>query len=148
MACAQQAPAQAQREWRDNGVALLPLGSRFEAARLPEQLVLAAMCTTNPQQITALLPRALNGPVIYDNRAMGGTYYALMRPRADRAWTHQAVAPRLGAGNYLVVPRLDRTHPPGTHWVVTPRFGGDLCEPETVEALISCGLGVRQEAQR
>ncbi|MBW5420254.1 hypothetical protein GKQ77_01545 [Streptomyces sp. BG9H] len=148
LAYAQRAPEQAQREWSDTGVALLPLGSRFEVARLPERLVLAAVCTTAPQAVAVLLGRALNGPVIYDNLAMGGTYYALMRPRAERAWTHQAVAPCLGAGSYLGVPRIGRTEPPGTYWVVPPRFEGDLCEPETVEALISFGLGVHQEAQR
>ncbi|MBW5423329.1 hypothetical protein GKQ77_17450 [Streptomyces sp. BG9H] len=132
----------AWHEWADRGVALMPLGQRFEAARLPERLVLAAMCTTDPQQLTTLLGRALNGPVIYDNLAMGGTYYALMQPRADRAWAHQAVAPCLGAGSYLGVPRIGRTGPPGTYWVVPPRFEGDLCEPETVAALITYGLSV------
>ncbi|WP_051819728.1 hypothetical protein [Streptomyces sp. NRRL S-920] len=148
LAHSQRAPEQARREWADTGVALLPLGHRFEAARLPERLVLAAMCTTDRKQLPALLGRALNGPVIYDNRTMGGTYYALMRPRADRAWTHQAVAPRLGASDYLVVPRLDRKEPPGTHWTVLPRFEGDLCEPETVTALIAYGLSVSQGAQQ
>ncbi|WP_051820064.1 hypothetical protein [Streptomyces sp. NRRL S-920] len=132
----------------DRGVALLPLGQRFEVARLPERLVLAAMCTTDPQRIAVLLGRALNGPVIYDNLAMGGMYYALTRPRTGRAWEHKNVPPCLGAGSYLGVPRLDRTEPPGLHWVIPPRFEGDLCEPATVAALISFGLNASQEAEQ
>ncbi len=129
----------------DRGIALLPLGRRFEAVRLPERLVLAALCTTDPRQIAVLLGRALNGPVIHDNRAMGGTYYALTRPRAGRAWAHDAIAPCLGTGTYLGVPRLDRREPPGTHWTVPPRFAGDLCEPESVAALVAYGAGTGTE---
>ncbi|MEU4796930.1 hypothetical protein [Streptomyces sp. NPDC023327] len=148
LAHSQQAPEQARREWADTGVALLPLGRRFEAVRLPERLVLAAVCTTDPQQIAVLLGRALNGPVIHDNRAMGGTYYALTRPRTGRAWAHQAIAPCLGTGTYLGVPRLDRRKPPGTHWTIPPRFEGDLCEPCTVAALITYAVSVSPEPEQ
>ncbi len=147
LARSQQAPEQARREWADTGVALLPLGRRFEAARLPARLVLTTVCTTDPQQTAVLLGRALNGPVIFDGRLMGGTYYALMRPSAGQPWKYQDVAPRLGVGTYLGVPRIGRTEPPGTHWVVPPRFPGDLCEPATVEALIGFGLSITQEAE-
>ncbi|MEU1019262.1 hypothetical protein [Streptomyces sp. NPDC005898] len=141
-------PEQARREWADTGVALLPLGQRFEAARLPARLVLAAVDTYDPLEITERLTRFLNGPAFFDGRAMGGTFYALMQPhRAGQVWKYQDVAPRLGANTYLGVPRMERVKPPGTHWVAPPRFPGDLCEPATVEALIGFGLSITQEAE-
>ncbi|MEU1021568.1 hypothetical protein ABZ366_05565 [Streptomyces sp. NPDC005904] len=147
LACAQQAPEQARREWADTGVALLPLGRRFEAARLPARLVLAAVDTYDPPEITERLTRFLNGPAFFDGRAMVGTFDILMRThRTGHVWKYQDIAPRLGVGNYLGVPRMGRTKPPGTHWVVPPRFEGDLCEPATVEALIGFGLSITQEA--
>ncbi len=148
LAHAQQAPEQAEREWADIGVALLPLGRRFEAARLPARLVLATVDTFDPQEIIERLGRFLNGPVIFDGRIMGGTFYTLMRThRTGHAWKYQNIAPRLGVGTYLGVPRIGRTKPPGTHWVAPPRFPGDLCEPATVEALIGFGLSITQEAE-
>ncbi|MEU1132383.1 hypothetical protein ABZ383_21395 [Streptomyces sp. NPDC005900] len=144
---AQQESRQAHREWADTGVALLPLGQRFDAARLPAQLLLASVGTYDPLEIAERLTRFLNGPVLFDGRLMGGTYYALMRPSPGQPWKHQAAAPRLSTGTYLGVPKIGRTKPPGTHWVVPPRFPGDLCEPATVEALIGFGLSITQEAE-
>ncbi|WPO76254.1 hypothetical protein [Streptomyces sp. KN37] len=145
---AQSAPEQARREWTGVGVALLPLGTRFVAVRLPEALVHTAVETTHPQELAASLARLLNGPVIFDGRTMGGTYYALTRPLIGRPWEHQTVAPRLGSGTYLGVPKLSRLEPPGTYWVVPPRFEGDLCKPGSVESLISYALSVSQEAEQ
>ncbi len=147
LARAQQAPEQARREWADTGVALLPLGQRFDAVRLPAQLVLAAVGTCDPLEIAERLGRFLNGPVVFDGRLMGGTYYALMRPSPGQPWKHQDAAPRLGVNTYLGVPRMERVKPPGTHWVAPPRFPGDLCEPATVEALIGFGLSIAHEAE-
>jgi hypothetical protein len=45
----------------------------------------------------------------------------------------------LGPGVYLGVPRIDRRQPPGTYWVVPPRYAGDLCRPQAVAALIEVG---------
>ncbi|MFF8656839.1 hypothetical protein [Streptomyces huasconensis] len=147
LAHAQRAPEQARREWTETGVALLPLGTRFVAVRLAADLVHAAVDTTHPQELAARLIRLLNGPVIFDGRAMGGTYYALMRPRIGSPWTHQDVAPRLGVGTYLGVPRLDRRKPPGTYWTVLPRFEGDLCAPRAVESLIVHAVSASQETE-
>ncbi len=148
LARAQQAPEQARREWADTGVALLPLGRHFEAACLPARLVLAAVGTYDPPEITERLTRFLNGPAFFDDRVMGGTFDILMRThRTGHVWKYQDLAPRLGVGTYLGVPRMDRTKPPGTHWVVPPRFPGDLCEPATVEALIGFGLSITQETK-
>ncbi len=147
LAHAQQAPEQARREWKETGVALLPLGSRFVAVRLAANLVHAAVDTTHPQELAARLIRLLQGPVFCDGRTMGGTYYALMRPRIGSPWKHQDVAPRLGVGTYLGVPKLDRRKPPGTHWVVLPRFEGDLCAPSAVESLIGHAVRASQETE-
>ncbi|MEU1149576.1 hypothetical protein ACFYO9_33505 [Streptomyces sp. NPDC005863] len=134
-----QEPAQAWREWAATGVALLPCGRRFDAVRLPERLVHSAVRSTDPKVVAARLTQSLDGPVIYDGRTMGGTYYTLTRRRRKGTWRHQDVAPWLGVDFYLGVPRLNRTEPPGTHWVVAPRFEGDLCEPLAVKALSRVG---------
>ncbi|MET7363802.1 hypothetical protein ABZS76_35895 [Streptomyces sp. NPDC005562] len=144
----QQEPAQARREWADTGVALLPCGRRFDAVRLPEHLVHSAVRSTDPTVIAARLAQNLGGPVIYDGRTMGGTYYALTRPRRHGTWRHQDAAPWLGTGTYLGVPKLTRTEPPGTHWVVPPRFEGDLCEPLAVEALSRIGRSAGEGAEQ
>ncbi|MFD4631217.1 hypothetical protein ACFVYR_18455 [Streptomyces sp. NPDC058284] len=141
-------PAQARREWAETGVAMLPCGRRFDAVRLPERLVHAAVRSTDPQEVAARLAQSLNGPVIYDGRTMGGTYYALTRPRRKGAWRHQDVAPWLGTDTYLGVPKLTRTEPPGTHWVVAPRYEGDLCEPLAVEALSRIGRSAAEGAEQ
>lgn len=135
----QSAPGHAFWEWKGSGVALLPLGSRFDAVRLPEALVQAAVGATAPQEAAARLARIVVGPVIYDGRTLGGSYYALTKPSRARAWQHQDSAPRLSSGTYLGVPGLDRTGPPGTYWLVRPRFEGDLCEPAAVAAVIDLG---------
>ncbi|MCF3124772.1 hypothetical protein IPZ68_34470 [Streptomyces arenae] len=143
-----QAPEQARREWADTGVALLPLGLRFDAVRLPDRLVHAALRSAVPDEIAARLGRLLRGPVIYDGRTMGGTYYALIRPIERSRWRHQDIAPRLGADTHMGVPRLIRTEPPGTYWVVLPRFEGDLCELSAVESLVTAGHAALSEADQ
>lgn len=149
LARSQQEPAQAWREWSPcgGGVAMLPLGRRFVAPRLPEELVYAAVETSEPQAVAARLAKAL-GPVIFDGRAMGGTYYALMGLQDGRVWEHEGVAPLLGRGTYLGVPRLDRLKPPGTYWVVPPRHVGDLCEPSAVDAFITLACTAARETER
>ncbi|CAM5521138.1 hypothetical protein SALBM135S_02126 [Streptomyces alboniger] len=141
----QPAYEQACREWEESGVALLPLGGRFDAVRLPETLVRTAVGVTAPQEVAARLSWLIEGPVIYDGRTLGGSYYALMKPYRARAWKHQVIAPRLSHGTYLGVPRLDHTEPPGPYWIVHPRFEGDLCEPAAVAAVIGLGQNPDEE---
>lgn len=139
LARAQEAPAHAWSEWSTTGVALLPLGRRFVTVRLPEALVYAAVETADLKEVAERLEQRLQGPVIYDDRTMGGTYYGLVEPRERPVWTHQDVAPLLGRGTFLGVPKLTRREAPGTHWAVPPRFIGDLCSPESVAALVAHG---------
>ncbi|MEU6002602.1 MULTISPECIES: hypothetical protein [unclassified Streptomyces] len=148
LARSQQEPAQAWHEWSTDGggVALLPLGHRFVAPRLPEALVYAAAGSVDLQEVTKYLTKAL-GPVIFDNRAMGGTYYALMQCQDGLVWEHEEIAPLLGHGTYLGVPRMDRRKPPGTYWVVPPRHAGHLCEVSAVDALVTLGSAAVQGAE-
>lgn len=148
LARTQQEPALAWHEWADHHVALLPLGQKFVAPRLPEALVHAVVGTVEPMKVATTLEQLLDGPVIYDGATMGGTYYPLMRWNDQQVWEHQAVAPCLGAGTYLGVPRLDRWKPPGTHWIVPPRFVGDLCEPAAVDAFITRACTADRETER
>ncbi|MEU6125976.1 hypothetical protein [Streptomyces sp. NPDC047123] len=141
LASSQSVPEKAWQEWTESGVALLPLGSRFDAIRLPEALVCAAVGATVPREVAAHLSCLIEGPVIYDGRTLGGSYYVLTEPGRARTWKHQDVTPRLSHGTYLGVPRLGRTGPPGTYWVRPPRFEGDLCESTAVAAVVRLGRG-------
>lgn len=148
LARAQQQPAHAWHEWSETGVAMLPLGRRFVAPRLSEELGHAALGGRHaPAEVASVLMQFLDGPVIFDGRSMGGTYYPLMRPLGASVWEHQDVAPLLAEGTFLGVPRLDRLEPPGTYWAVPPRAAGDLCEPAAVDALITLAYAASRETQ-
>ncbi|MFC9845449.1 hypothetical protein ACFWFF_05185 [Streptomyces sp. NPDC060223] len=132
-------PAQVWTEWTTHGVALLPLGKRFAAVRMPMDVVHAALDTDQPTQVASLLEQLLCGPVVHDRRVVGVTYYALIQWNADLVWAHDEIAPCLGRGIYLGVPRIDRRKPPGTYWVVAPKYAGNLCAPHAVASLIEAG---------
>lgn len=139
LARAHPVPQQAHAEWSQQGVALLPLGKLFAAVRLPGGLVHAAIGYERPELVAVALRRCLRGPVIHDHRTAGQTYYALIQWHAGRVWDYGDTAPCLHGDVYLGVPRLDREQPPGTFWVVRPRYDGDLCRPELVRELIDVG---------
>jgi hypothetical protein len=139
LAQAHPAPERAREEWATQGVALLPLGERFAAVRMPSDVVHAAVETEDPDQVAVLLGELLGGSVIYDRRVAGGTYYALIQGHAGLVWPYDDVATCLGHGTYLGVPRIDRQQPPGTYWVIPPRYEGDLCAPRRIVALVEPG---------
>ncbi|GAA3839237.1 hypothetical protein GCM10022206_91890 [Streptomyces chiangmaiensis] len=139
LARAHPVPERARTEWATQGVALLPLGARFCAVRMKADVVHAAVATEDPSQVSAALGELLRGPVIHDRRTVGGTYYALIQWHAGLVWAHQELAPCFGQDTYLGVPRVDRRDPPGAHWVVAPRYEGNLCVPRAVTALIEVG---------
>lgn len=139
LASAQEGSEQAQNEWSNVGVALLPLGRTFDVVRLPATLVYAAVGTNHAEEVAERLEKRLQGPVIYDGRSMGGTYYALITHRERGPWEHQDVAPLLGRGTYLGVPKLSRLEPPYTCWIVPPRRIGHLSTSAAVATLISIG---------
>ncbi|WP_051827475.1 hypothetical protein [Streptomyces bicolor] len=139
LARAHPAPQQACSEWSDQGVALLPLGRLFAAIRVPADLVYAAVGSEDSAQVADILRMWLRGPVIHDHRSVGPTYYALIQWHAGLVWDYGEHAPCLHGDTYLGVPRIDRREPPGTYWVVPPRFEGDLCRPQAVRELIDAG---------
>ncbi|MFG2815117.1 hypothetical protein [Streptomyces sp. NPDC048410] len=127
LAGAHESPGQARREWARCGLALLPLGSRFDAVRIPGDLVHAAVGSG----------AALEGPVIHDVRTLGATYWALVPHQDD--WTGGPDTPLLSHGTYLGVPDLTVVGPPGSFWVTPPRHRHHLCRTEDVLALLACG---------
>ncbi len=132
-------PERARREWATQGVALLPLGERFAAVRMPASVVHTAVQSEDGDQVAVSLGESLGGSIIYDRRVAGGTYYALVQGHAALVWPYGDVAVCLGRGTYLGVPRIDRQQPPGTYWVVPPRYEGDLCAPRAITALVREG---------
>lgn len=139
LARAHPVPDQVRAEWSSQGVALLPLGRRFAAVRLSGVLVYAALDSDDPGVVAEALAERLRGPVIHDNRAAVSTYYALIQWHAGLVWDCNRSAPCLRDDTYLGVPRIDRREPPGTYWVVPPRYDGDLCRPQAVRDLVDAG---------
>jgi hypothetical protein len=132
-------PTQVWTEWASHGVALLPLGKRFAAVRMTTDVVHAAVEASCSAEVALALRELLGGPIVYDRRAVGVTYYALIQRNTELVWAHDAVAPCLGEGIYLGVPRIDRREPPGTYWLAAPRYPGDLCTSQDVAALVEAG---------
>ncbi|MFG2385030.1 hypothetical protein [Streptomyces avermitilis] len=139
LARAHPVPEQARAEWSAHGVALLPLGERFAAVRVAADVLHAAVGCEEHGDVAAVLAELLPGAVIHDHRTTGATYYALIQAQAGLVWADDPLAPCLGKGTYLGVPRVDRREPPGTYWVMPPRHDGDLCHPGTVRSLIATG---------
>ncbi|GAA2421916.1 hypothetical protein GCM10010255_73510 [Streptomyces coeruleofuscus] len=142
-------PERVRTEWAAQGVALLPLGERFAAVRMASDVVHAAVQSEDQERVAAALGELLGGSIIYDRRVAGGTYYALVDWHAGLAWAYDGIVSCLGRGTYLGVPRIDRQRPPGTYWVVPPRYAGDLCRPCSVVGLVKTGHSrLTMEAER
>ncbi|MFE6337275.1 hypothetical protein ACFVOK_29285 [Streptomyces sp. NPDC057798] len=134
-------------EWRDQGLALLPLGTLFSAVRLPGPLVRALAASVDPEDIDAFLGEALKGgPVIHGPE--GRRYYALVPPGTTLDWRAPAAA-CLGDGTYLGVPRTDLTeleaHASGSYWAVPFTRPGWLCKTADVLALVTVAGGLARE---
>jgi putative ATP-grasp target RiPP len=132
-------PERVRTEWASQGVALLPLGERFAAVRIASEVVHAAVQSEDQDRVATALGELLGGAIIYDRRVAGGTYYALVDGHAGAVWACDSTATCLGHGTYLGVPRIDRQRPPGTYWVVPPRYAGDLCPSRSVVGLVEAG---------
>ncbi|WP_309142003.1 hypothetical protein [Streptomyces griseicoloratus] len=141
-------PGQARREWQEQGVTLLPLGTLFSAVRIPGRLVHAVAATADPREVDAFLEEALEGgPVICD--PYGPRYYALVHGSMPTTWRAAAEDWRvhdvacLGHGTYLGVPRLDIAdcpeHATASYWSVPMPSAATLCPPLSVARLISAG---------
>jgi hypothetical protein len=147
--------ARARGEWKDHGVALLPLGGLFSAVRIPADLVQAVAASTRPDDIDTFLADALNGgPVICDLHQ--ARYYALVPASVPRTWRQAADDWRvqdvdtLGRGTHLGVPRLDATTYAGpfvSYWSVPMPSMAVLCPPLAVARLIADGVHQLAEAE-
>ncbi|WP_229909733.1 hypothetical protein [Streptomyces flavofungini] len=131
LARAHPVPRQAVSEWSNHGVALLPLGRRFDAIRVPSERVHAAVGSDVPETVAAALAEWLHGPVIRDLRSGPSPYYVLVAP--DSRW--QGDEERLGTGSHLGVPRPGRVSMLAC-WVVLPPFPGSLCATARLRALL------------
>lgn len=92
LAQAHPAPHQVHEEWLHHGVALLPLGRRFDAIRVPAARIHAALGTDDPATVTADLadrlhcPRSHVGPACSEGtrlrKAWTATQWASLRVRS------------------------------------------------------------------
>ncbi|GHE72778.1 hypothetical protein GCM10018785_46220 [Streptomyces longispororuber] len=118
-------------QWRQHGVALIPLGRRFDAVRVSAERVHAAVGSDQVRAVADVLGAWLAGPVLRDLRSSLGPYYVLIAPGA--AW--DGVEERLSTDTYLGVPRPG--HPTVlTRWIVEPRTPGRLCDARHLRALL------------
>ncbi|MFB0628361.1 hypothetical protein [Streptomyces sp. AB3(2024)] len=86
-------PADAHAEWQDHGIAVLPLGARFEAVRIPDALAYAATESSEHRVVDMALALAFEGPLIHDSR--GRNHYALVEdPVTTRPCCVSESAPR------------------------------------------------------
>ncbi|MEV0639137.1 hypothetical protein AB0I77_30220 [Streptomyces sp. NPDC050619] len=142
LASAHPSPVTARSEWGSAArLALIPLGSRFEAVRLPEGIVHGAAGSDALSIVSDRLAQYLcGGPVIHDPGFR--RYYALVPPGTAQAWL-APVAECLGEDTYLGVPRADRTEPDeqtlASYWVVPMARPGRLCKAADVLALVMRG---------
>ncbi|MEU3252532.1 hypothetical protein [Streptomyces sp. NPDC006997] len=137
----------ARREWQTMGLAMLPLGVRYSAVRIPGRLVHLAVDSEDPHRVDEVLAEALGGPVICDLRHP--RYYALV-PRVAPPWAsviehwHAAGIDVLGSGCLLGVPPVEAEGGPGaacsSYWAVPMPSLGELCDPLAVEQLVTAGL--------
>ncbi|MEL3944893.1 hypothetical protein [Streptomyces sp. LNU-CPARS28] len=130
-------PRQAVSEWANHGVALLPLGKRFDAIRVPARRIHAALGSDAPETVNAALLEWLHGPVIRDVRTGSGLYYVLIAPDAQWQGPEERLSKDTHQDTYLAVPRLGLRASPVTYWAVEPERPGQLCDPARLAALLS-----------
>lgn len=134
-------PSEAAQAWARGDVALLPLGVRFAAVRIPDRMAYAAAASKEPAEVAEFLAQVLDdGPVICDPRHC--RYYVLVPASCAVRWDH-AEAECLGRGWHLGVPRVDAVGPDvpwwGSYWAVPMPSAGVLCDPDLVAELVVHG---------
>ncbi|MEV7871527.1 hypothetical protein AB0P17_36755 [Streptomyces sp. NPDC088124] len=130
-------PKIAEKDWEENRPAMLPLGERFDAVKMPPNLVYAATASTVPAQVCDILATLVDGPVVCHPSVW---YYALVPAGTTETW-RSPDALILGRGAWLGVPRLTSTRPdpPLPYWAVPPEKARKLCTPEVVADLLQAG---------
>ncbi|OSZ55486.1 hypothetical protein OQI_38235 [Streptomyces pharetrae CZA14] len=145
LAAAHPNAAQVRWEWVHRGVALLPLGTLFSAARIPTRLVRAVAEAERRSPNDCLAAAFKGGPVIYDPHSEH--YYALVPGSMPHEWREAAAewprwgAALLGRDTLLGVPRVSATAAaPGecpSHWAVPMPSAGELCDPMAVATFVT-----------
>lgn len=137
-------PAVAHSEWQAHSIAVLPLGARFEAVRIPDALAHAATETTQTAVVDLALILALDGPVIHDSR--GRNYYALVELGTAERWSVRSTVECLGHGTHLGVPDLGLVRPAANrpvYWAASPGPGAYFCRTAAVQLLVRVGAARR-----
>ncbi|SME93583.1 hypothetical protein [Streptomyces sp. Amel2xC10] len=140
----------ARWQWRELGVAMLPLGGVFSVVRLPARLVHAVAGSSAAGDVDAFLDQALGGGPVISVLHGGARYYAFVPASVPRTWRDAAEEWRavevdcLGRGAYLGVPPPARVEfDAGTwasYWAVPVASAGELCSPLSVARLIAAGV--------
>lgn len=140
-------PAQAAAKWRTDGLAVMPLGVRYSAVRVPDTAVATVSGLRERGQWDAYLCDVVGGPVICD--PVGHRYYLLVARRAEEAWAHLAESWRtvgiglLGDGVVLGMPSPYTGPDPlrrASYWASPAPRAGVLCPPLAVLQLIDAAL--------
>ncbi|MFJ9029114.1 hypothetical protein ACIRQP_11430 [Streptomyces sp. NPDC102274] len=130
-------PDIAHQDWQDGRPGVLRCGIRFDAVRMPHELVNAAAGSTAPDKAAGFLAEVLDGPVICHP---GQWYYALVPPGTAEVWRSPWACVR-GIGGWLGVSRPDRTEPSAVsvYWSVPMAEAGTLCSADAVARLLRLG---------
>lgn len=140
-------PQAAMAQWRDMGLAMMPLGVRFSAVRVPDEAVATVTGYTKRQEWDEYLRDVVGGPTICDPR--GHRYYILIARKTAEAWSYLAESWRtigvgiLGEGAIVGVPSpLREPDPEGrlSYWAAPALQAGMLCPPLPVLQLIDAAL--------
>ncbi|GLX54453.1 hypothetical protein Shyhy01_74020 [Streptomyces hygroscopicus subsp. hygroscopicus] len=133
--------SRAQREWREESVALLRCGGLWGVVYIEGALVYAAAGTDDPAAVDQYLARTLRGPVFAN--LLRHSYYVLTPTSTGHhlAWTRpRDDAYYMGTGHYLAVPTPDRTDPSQRrYWCVEANRPGALVATDVVTALVQAG---------
>ncbi|MGW2582140.1 hypothetical protein ACWCYZ_12510 [Streptomyces virginiae] len=147
LASSHPSPEQPWHEWAKRGVAVIPTGAAFDAVRIPEGIVHAAVESTDADTVGVALAERLDGPVIHDAR--GRNYYVLIRPGVclDLGLASPGVE-LLPARTHLGVPATELCeHSPETpiYWAV-PGIRPGHCDANAAGLLVRYGARRLAEA--
>ncbi|MYZ35481.1 MULTISPECIES: hypothetical protein [unclassified Streptomyces] len=131
------APEIPSKDWDDGKPAIIRTGGAFDAVRMPQELVHAAVGLTDPAEVSVALAEVLDGPVICHP---GSWYYALVPTGTCETW-RSALAVVRGSGGWVGIPRVDRTEPTAVaaYWAVPVERTDKLCDPAAVAELLGVG---------
>lgn len=130
-------PEIAEQDWAAGRPAILRTGIIYDAIRMPQELVHAAVWSTVPNVVSGALAEVLDGPVVCHP---GQWYYALVPPGTCEVWRSGVPVAR-GRGGWLGIPRVDRTEPAPVdpYWAAPVKRIDRLCLPSDVNELLSVG---------